>query len=130
MEFEVEPILNAPPLDPKRELKVRLDKWLWAARFFKTRAIARAAVEKGKVFYNGEQSRPSREIEVGATLNIRQGHYEKTVVIRGLSTRRRSTDEALKLFEELPDSAHKPKEQRVIRFLRRPITHKNGSSSS
>ena len=52
----------------ERVLKVRLDKWLWAARFFKTRAVARAAVEKGRIFYNGERSRPSREIEIGATL--------------------------------------------------------------
>lgn len=88
----------------ERILKVRLDKWLWAARFFKTRAIAREAVEKGKVFYNGERSKPSREIEVGAILQIRQGRFEKTVIIKGLSTRRRSTDEALQLFEETEES--------------------------
>ena len=88
----------------ERVLKVRLDKWLWAARFFKTRAVARAAVEKGKVFYNGERSKPSREIELGATLQIRHGRFEKTVIVKGLSTRRRSTEEALQLFEETEDS--------------------------
>lgn len=88
----------------ERSLKVRLDKWLWAARFFKTRAVARAAVEKGKVFYNGQRSKPSREIEIGALLQIRQGRYEKTVIVKGLSTRRRSTEEALLLFEETEES--------------------------
>lgn len=88
----------------ERVLKVRLDKWLWAARFFKTRAVARAAVEKGKVFYNGERSKPSREIELGALLQIRHGRFEKTVIVKGLSTRRRSTEEALQLFEETEDS--------------------------
>jgi ribosome-associated heat shock protein Hsp15 len=94
------------PLKPgeERTLKVRLDKWLWAARFFKTRAVARAAVEKGKVFYNGQRSKPSREIEIGATLQIRQGRYEKIVIVKGLSTRRRSTEEALQLFEETEES--------------------------
>ncbi len=128
----------------ERTLKVRLDKWLWAARFFKTRAIAREKVEKGFVFYNGERSKPSREIEVGALLQIRQGRYEKTVIVKGLSTRRRSTDEALQLFEETEDSkltreqqaafawpSHEiqsesayspfsePRERRQSRFLRR-----------
>lgn len=94
------------PTEPgeERELKVRLDKWLWAARFFKTRALARAAVEQGKVFYNGERSKPSREIEIGALLQVRHGRFEKTVIVKGLSTRRRSTEEALSLFEETEDS--------------------------
>lgn len=87
-----------------RQLMVRLDKWLWAARFFKTRALARAAVEAGKVFYNGERSKPSREIELGAELFIRLGRFEKTVIVTGLSTRRRSTEEALQLFEETEQS--------------------------
>lgn len=93
-----------PETGTERVLKVRLDKWLWAARFFKTRALARAAVEAGKVFYNGERSKPSREIEIGALLQIRQGRFEKTVTVKGLSTRRRSTDEALQLFEESEES--------------------------
>lgn len=131
-------------LSDERTLKVRLDKWLWAARFFKTRAVARAAVEKGRVFYNGERSKPSREIELGAILKIRHGRFEKTIIIKGLSTRRRSTDEALELFEETEESKlarelnqdfdrqdnmpfdspvefrrEQPKEKRVVRFLRR-----------
>jgi len=88
----------------ERGLKVRLDKWLWAARFFKTRALARAAVEAGKVYYNGERSKPTREIEVGAILQVRHGRFEKTVIVKGLSTRRRSTEEAYGLFEETEES--------------------------
>lgn len=88
----------------ERTLKVRLDKWLWAARFFKTRALARAAVENGKIYYNGERSKPSREIEIDAILQIRHGRFEKTVIVKGLSTRRRSTEEALALFEETEES--------------------------
>jgi len=84
----------------ERVLKVRLDKWLWAARFFKTRAVARAAVEKGRVLYDGERSSPSREIDIGGILQIKLGHFEKTIVIKGLSTRRRNTEGALQLFEE------------------------------
>lgn len=88
----------------ERNLRVRLDKWLWAARFFKTRALARAAIEAGKVYYNGERSKPSREIELGASLQIQQGRLSKAIIIKGLSTRRRSTEESARLFEETEGS--------------------------
>jgi len=99
-----EDFFNDGDKEEGRNLIVRLDKWLWAARFFKTRALARAAVEAGKVFYNGERSKPSREIEVEAILQVRHGRFEKTVIVKGLSTRRRSTEEALQLFEETEES--------------------------
>ncbi len=115
----------------ERILKVRLDKWLWAARFFKTRAIARVAVERGQVYYNGERTKPSREIEIGAILNIRLGNFEKTIEIKGLSTRRRSTEEAFRLFEETTASRLDREqtsfqrdlspERRTVRFLRRSM---------
>jgi len=54
-------------------LKVRLDKWLWAARFFKTRTLAKEAIEGGKVHYNGQRTKPGRTVEVGSTLKVRQG---------------------------------------------------------
>lgn len=95
---------GSPQSDSTRELIVRLDKWLWAARFFKTRAVARLAVEKGNVFYNGERAKPSREIELGATLIIQQGRCQKTIIVRGLSTRRRGTEESIQLFEETEES--------------------------
>lgn len=85
-----------------RELKVRLDKWLWAARFFKTRALARTAIENSKVLYDGQKVKPSLEIQIGASVQICQGKFEKFVVIKGLSTRRRNSDDAMELFEELP----------------------------
>ena len=117
-------------------LKVRLDKWLWAARFFKTRALARAAVEKGRVFYNGQRIKPSIEIQLDARVLIRQSHVEKLVVIKGLSTRRRCADEAFALFEELPLPQQHPKAdlettyppapekrpKKLARFLRQPIS--------
>lgn len=106
--FEVPGFVMASEPEDERELKVRLDKWLWAARFFKTRALARAAVESGKVFYNGQRAKPSREIQVGASLQIRQGRFEKSVLITGLSTRRRSAQEATELFEETHPEGHAP----------------------
>lgn len=95
---------SAESLDDSRELIVRLDKWLWAARFFKTRAVARLAVEKGKVLYNGDRVKASREIELGATICIQQGRMQKTIIVRGLSTRRRGTEESIQLFEETEES--------------------------
>ena len=56
---------------------IRLDKWLWAARFYKTRALARSMIEGGKVHYNGQRSKPGKLVEVGAMLRIRQGQDEK-----------------------------------------------------
>lgn len=80
--------------------KVRLDKWLWAARFFKTRSLAKAAVEGGKVQLAGQRVKVSREIAVGDTLNIRQGWDERIIEIRALSDQRRGAPEAQLLYEE------------------------------
>lgn len=107
--FDDESELEDSDESGERVLKVRLDKWLWAARFFKTRALARVAVESKKIRYiiNGQEIAklsPSREIEVGATLTIQHGRFTKVVIVKGLSTRRRSTDEALQLFEETEES--------------------------
>jgi len=86
---------------------VRFDKWLWAARFFKTRALAKQAIEGGKVHYNGVRAKVSKNVEVGATLVIRQGWDEKTVVIKALSDQRRSADIASQLYEETAESITK-----------------------
>lgn len=75
-------------------VRVRLDKWLWAARFFKTRSLAKAAIEGGKVQINGQRAKPSKEIEQGVTLTIHQGWEEKTVVVAALSEQRRGAAEA------------------------------------
>ena len=87
--------------------KVRLDKWLWAARFFKTRAIAKQAVEGGKVHYEGQRAKCSRFVEVGAELVIRQGFDEKTVVIAAVSDQRRGAPEAQLLYNGTSDSIAK-----------------------
>lgn len=84
--------------------KVRIDKWLWAARFFKTRSLAKAALEGGKVQIDGQRSKPSRMIEVGMHLQVRQGWDEKTVEITALSGQRRGATEAALLYRETEDS--------------------------
>ncbi|RRV12503.1 RNA-binding protein [Stutzerimonas xanthomarina] len=88
----------------KDDDKVRLDKWLWAARFFKTRALAKAAIEGGKVHCRGERCKPSKEPKVGDELAIRIGFDERTVVVRALSAVRRGAPEAQTLYEETPQS--------------------------
>ncbi|AJQ97742.1 ribosome-associated heat shock protein Hsp15 [Gynuella sunshinyii] len=86
---------------------VRLDKWLWAARFYKTRAIAKDAIEGGKVHYNGARTRPSRAVELEATIRLRVGWDEKTIIVRDLSDQRRGAPEAQKLYEETEESVQK-----------------------
>ncbi|WP_086929603.1 RNA-binding S4 domain-containing protein [Agarilytica rhodophyticola] len=84
--------------------KLRIDKWLWAARFFKTRSIAKHAIEGGKVRLDGNRIKSSKEVEVGNVLTIRQGWDEKTVRICGLSEQRKGAPEAQKLYQETQES--------------------------
>lgn len=84
--------------------RVRLDKWLWAARLFKTRALAKTAIEGGKVEIDGQRPKPGKEIGIGTILKVRQGQDEKTLTITGLSEQRRSAPEAQQLYMELEDS--------------------------
>ena len=84
--------------------KVRLDKWLWAARFYKTRALAKEAIEGGKVHCRGERCKPSKEPKVGDELVIRAGYDERTVVIEQLSAVRRGAPQAQLLYRETDDS--------------------------
>lgn len=79
---------------------VRIDKWLWAARFFKTRGLASEAIKGGKIAINGQRVKPSRDVKLGDELRIRQGYDEKTVIVRGLSERRGPATEAQQLYEE------------------------------
>lgn len=87
--------------------RLRLDKWLWAARFFKTRSLAKAAIEGGKVQIAGDRVKVSREISVGTCLTIRQGYDEREVVVRALSDRRGSAPLAQSLYEETAASVVK-----------------------
>lgn len=91
-------------IKPNTMQKLRLDKWLWAARFFKTRSLAKAAIEGGKVHCNDERCKSSREISVGATLRIRQGWDERTVIVRGLAEQRGGAPQAALLYEETAQS--------------------------
>ena len=84
--------------------KLRLDKWLWAARFFKTRSLAKAAIDGGKIHLQGHRVKVSKEISVGDSLQIRQGWDEKTVIVRALSSQRRGASEAQQLYAETQDS--------------------------
>lgn len=84
--------------------KVRIDKWLWAARFYKTRSLAKQAVEGGKVQCDGQRVKPSKDIAVGITLKIRQGFDDKTVLVQALSDQRRGAPEAQQLYEETAES--------------------------
>ena len=79
---------------------LRLDRWLWAARFFKTRAFAAAAVAGGKVHVNGGRAKPAKQVQVGDALRIRVGPYEWLVTVRGLSERRGPPKAAQALYEE------------------------------
>ncbi|WP_027896702.1 RNA-binding S4 domain-containing protein [Zestomonas thermotolerans] len=90
--------------DKDQDDKVRLDKWLWAARFFKTRALAKAAIEGGKVHCRGERCKPSKEPKIGDELTIRTGFDERTVVIQALSAVRRGAPEAQTLYRETEES--------------------------
>ena len=84
--------------------RLRIDKWLWAARFYKTRAIAKHAIDGGKVHIDGSRPKPSKEIEVGTKIRLRQGFDEKTVVVKSLSEIRRGAKEAQLLYDETSES--------------------------
>jgi len=103
--------------DIERPLKVRLDKWLWAARFYKTRALARSAIEQGKVIYDGEKTIPTKDIALGAQVLINQGSNKKCIEVRKLSTRRRSANEAGELYAET-------EVRRSVRYLRTNTIYK------
>lgn len=94
---------NDRPLPGLTE-RLRLDKWLWAARFFKTRGLAADEIDKGRLQVNGQVAKASRELRAGDVVGIRQGPVERTVVVRALSTVRGPAPQAQQLYEETPQS--------------------------
>jgi ribosome-associated heat shock protein Hsp15 len=84
--------------------KVRLDRWLWAARFYKTRSAAKDAIEGGKVHCGGQRAKPSKEIGIGMELEITRGAVAQTVIVTGIGERRGSAAEAALLYRETADS--------------------------
>jgi len=93
--------------------RVRLDKWLWAARFFKTRALAATAIETGKVEVNGERAKRAKHLQVGDELHIRLGPYHHVITVRILSEHRGPASVAVTLYSE-SDEAKKAREAMQI----------------
>ena len=114
--------MSKQPESPVTE-SMRVDKWLWAARFFKTRSIAKDAIEGGKVHLNGERVKVSKEIRIGMELTIRQGFEQKTVQIKALSAVRGGAPIAQQLYEETEVSIARREllsSQRKLHNLARP----------
>lgn len=97
--------------------KIRLDKWLWAARFYKTRSIARDMIQGGKVHYNGQRGKASKIVEIGALLSIRQGDVIKQVRVEILSDQRRGAPIAETLYKETEESIKKREQYQTLRKL-------------
>ena len=96
---------------------VRLDKWLWAARIYKTRALAREMIEGGKVHYTGQRSKPGKIVEPGATLTLRQGNDERILLVKGITEQRRPASEAVALYEETAESIEKREKMALARKM-------------
>ena len=96
--------------------KIRIDKWLWAARFFKTRSLASEAVTGGKVEVNGDRAKPAKAVGPGDEVRVRLGPYEHIVIVRALAGRRGSAREAQALYEETP--ASRAERERLAEQLR------------
>ena len=101
--------------------RVRIDKWLWAARFYKTRGTATEAVLAGHVHVAGERVKPAKEIGAGDTLEIRRGELRWTVVVTAVAERRGSAAIATTLYQETPESLAAREHARVERRLARPL---------
>jgi len=96
------------------DIRVRIDKWLWAARFYKTRSLSADAVEGGKVQANGERVKPAKVLKTGDTLSIRNGPYSWEITVLALSDRRGSAAEALKLYSESDQSRREREEKSAL----------------
>lgn len=94
-------------IDELKEGKCRLDKWLWAARFFKTRSLATDAIDGGKVYVDGDRVKPAKEVRVGQILYIRRKEFDIEVTVKALSVTRKGAPEAALLYQETPESVAK-----------------------
>jgi len=99
---------------------VRIDKWLWAARFFKTRSAATDAVVGGRVHVNGDRVKPSKEIRPGDTIEVTKGQLQWTVVVRSVADKRGPASVAATLYDEQPESVAKREQHTIERRLARP----------
>ena len=99
--------------------RVRIDKWLWATRFYKTRSLAADAVEGGKAQVNGERVKPAKMLKVGDSLSIRNGHFAWEVTVLALGERRGSASEAARLFSESDQSKKERGEKSALLKIER-----------
>ena len=97
--------------------RIRLDKWLWAARFYKTRSLAKAAVDGGKVHVNGARVKAAKEAVPGDTLTVTRGEVERTVIVAAVSARRGSASIAATLYDETAESIDKREQHRAERRM-------------
>lgn len=88
----------------QENLSARLDKWLWAARFYKTRAIAKQMIDGGKVFHNGQRTKSSKQVNINDLIRIRQGHEEKEITVIAIAEKRKDATFAQTLYNETVDS--------------------------
>lgn len=96
---------------------IRLDKWLWACRFYKTRGLAKDMIEGGKVHYNGQRCKASRTVEPGAMIRLAQGSDEKIIIVVGLSDKRLSAPLAQQLYQETPESVAERQKRAELRKM-------------
>lgn len=108
-------MLQPMPEESGAPVGVRIDRWLWAARFFKTRSLAKVAVEAGHIQVEGQRAKPAKEVQIGHTLNVRRGSQQMTIVVAALAARRGPAKVAQALYEE----THESIEQREIVSSRR-----------
>jgi len=111
------PMTSPSAGDPQHPEKQRLDKWLWAARFFKTRSLASDAVQGGKVHLNGHRAKPAAAVHIGDTLTVTRGQVEMELQIQGLCKQRRPASEAVLLYQESEASAERRQQQATERRL-------------
>jgi ribosome-associated heat shock protein Hsp15 len=105
---------------------IRLDKWLWAARFFKTRKLAADAISGGKVHVNHQRTKPGKEVKPGTKLTITKDTYQWEITIIALSSQRRPAKEAVLLYEETPESHAKRQQQIILQREQRELFDFNG----
>ncbi|MTC60498.1 ribosome-associated heat shock protein Hsp15 [Providencia rustigianii] len=96
---------------------VRLDKWLWVARFYKTRSTAREMIDGGKVHYNGQRTKPGKIVEIGALIKLRQGNDERIIEVLEISNQRKGAPEAQLLYCETAESIEQREKMAIARKM-------------